>query len=79
MTRDEFEETIKKNAYLEIIDFLNRIAASGQPNEISEKWLQHLPFNVTFQELLNQRNLTAKFIKSTGRYFVERRPLPGKR
>ena len=35
MTRDEFEQTLKNNAFKEIIDFLNRIAASGEPNEIS--------------------------------------------
>ena len=70
---------LENNVFKEIIDFLNRIASTGEPNEISEEWLQHLPFNVTFQELLSQRNLTAKFMHSTGRYFVERQPLPGKR
>ena len=79
MTRDKFEETLKKNAYLEIYDFLTHIARSGEPNEISAEWLSHIPHGFTFDEMLRNRGLTAKFIKSTGRYFVERRPLPGKR
>ena len=79
MTRAEYEATLKKNAYLEIIDFLNRIASSGEPNEISNEWLAHIPHNTTFQELLNQRGLTGKLIPSTGRYFIERAPVRGKR
>lgn len=79
MTRDKFEATLKKNAYLEIYDFLTHIARSGEPNEISVSVLAHIPHGFTFDEMLRNRGLTAKFIKSTGRYFVERRPLPGKR
>ena len=75
----DLKPALENNAFKEIIDFLNHIAASGEPNEISSEWLQHLPSYVTFQELLNQRNLTAKFMQSRERYFVERRPLPGKR
>lgn len=79
MTRDKFEATLKKNAYLEIYDFLTHIARSGEPNEISAEWISCIPYGLTFDEMLRNRGLTAKFIKSTGRYFVERRPLPGKR
>ena len=75
----DLNQSLKNNAFKEIIDFLNRIAASGEPNSISSLWLQHLPFNVTFQELLDERNMTAKFMYSAEQYFVERRPLPGKR
>jgi hypothetical protein len=79
MTRDEYEATLKKNAYLEIIDFLNRIASTGEPNEIGGEWLAHIPHNTTLQELLNQRGLTGKFNHATGHYFVERAPIRGKR
>lgn len=79
MNRAEFEHTLKKNAYLEIIDFMNRIASTGEPNEIGGDWLAHIPHNTTLQELLNQRGLTGKFMPSTGRYFIERAPIRGKR
>lgn len=79
MTRDEYEATLKKNAYLEIIDFLNRISRTGQPNEISVAVLAHIPHGVSFHEILEQANLTGKFNHATGRYFVERAPIRGKR
>ena len=79
MNRTECEQTLKKNAYLEIIDFMNRIASTGEPNEIGGDWLAHIPHNTTLQELLNQRGLTGKFMPSTGRYFIERTPIRGKR
>lgn len=79
MNKAEFEQTLKKNAYLEIIDFMNRIASTGEPNEIGGDWLTHIPHNTTLQELLNQRGLTGKFMPSTGRYFIERAPIRGKR
>jgi hypothetical protein len=75
----DLKPALENRAYAEMIDFLNRIAASGVPNEMSMQWLWHLPFDVTFKGLLDERDLTAKFVQSTGRYFVERRPLPGKR
>ena len=79
MTRAEYEATLKKNAYLEIIDFLTHIARTGQPNEISVNVLAHIPHGVSFQEILEQSNLTGKFNHATGRYFVERLPLPSRR
>ena len=79
MNMAEFEQTLKKNAYLEIIDFMNRIASTGEPNEIGGDWLAHIPHNTTLQELLNQRGLTGKFMPSTGRYFIERAPIRAKR
>ena len=78
MTRAEYE-ALKKSAFREIVDFLNRIATSGEPNEISGVWFQHIPHNVSFQELLNQRGLTGKFNRTTGSYFIERAPIRGKR
>ena len=79
MTRAEFEQTLKKITYANVIDFLNRIASTGEPNEIGGEWLAHIPHNTTLQELLNQRGLTGKFNHATGRYFVERAPIRGKR
>lgn len=79
MSRAEFEQTLNKIAYANVIDFLNRIASTGEPNEIGGDWLAHIPHNTTLQELLNQRGLTGKFMPSTGRYFIERAPIRGKR
>ncbi len=75
----DLKPALKNLAYAEVLDFLNRIATTGQPNEISTVWMAHIPHSETFEYLLEQRNLTAKFMQSTGRYFVERRPMPGKR
>jgi hypothetical protein len=75
----DLKPAFENAAYAEVLDFLNRIATTGQPNEIGAVWMTQIPHNTSFEHLLDQRNLTAKFIKSTGRYFVERRPLPGKR
>jgi hypothetical protein len=74
----DVKPTLENAAYAEVLDFLNRIATTGQPNEIGAVWMTNIPHNETFEHLLDQRNLTAKFVKSTGRYFVERRALPGK-
>ena len=75
----DLKPALENRAYAEVLDFLNRIATTGQPNEIAAVWMAHIPHNETFEHLLEQRNLTAKYIQSTGRYFVERQPLPGKR
>ena len=75
----DLKPAIKNAAYAEVLDFLNRIATTGQPNEIGAVWMTNIPRNETFEHLLEQRNLTAKYIQSIGRYFVERQPLPGKR
>lgn len=75
----DLKPALENRAYAEVLDFLNRIATTGQPNEIAAVWMAHIPHNETFEHLLSQRDLTAKYIKSTGRYFVERLPLPMRR
>jgi hypothetical protein len=75
----DLKPALENRAYAEVLDFLNRIATTGQPNEIAAVWMAHIPHNETFEHLLAERGLNAKFINSTGRYFVERQPLPGKR
>jgi len=75
----DLKPALENAAYAEVLDFLNRIATTGQPNEIGAVWMTNIPHNETFEHLLKQRNLTAKYIQSTGRYFVERQPLPKRR
>jgi hypothetical protein len=75
----DLKPALENRAYAEVLDFLNRIATTGQPNEIAAVWMAHIPHNTSFEHLLAERGLNAKFINSTGRYFVERQPLPGKR
>jgi hypothetical protein len=74
----DLKPALKNAAYAEVLDFLNRIATTGQPNEIGAVWMTNIPHNTSFERLLAERGLNAKFINSTGRYFVERQPLPGK-
>ena len=75
----DLKPALENRAYDEVLDFLNRIATTGQPNEIAAVWMAHIPHNISFERLLAERGLNAKLINSTGRYFVERQPLPGKR
>lgn len=71
--------TITNNPFFLVLYFLNHIKASGLPNEISQDWLVLIPQNETFEHLLSERGLKAKFMPSTGRYFVEREYTQGKR
>lgn len=79
MTRAKYDQALRRNCFREVIDFLNRVASTGQPNEIGGEWIALIPHNTTLQELLNQRGLTGKFNHATGRYFIERAPIRGKR
>jgi hypothetical protein len=74
----DLKPALENRAYAEVLDFLNRIATTGQPNEIAAVWMAHIPHNTSFEHLLAERGLNAKLINSTSRYFVERHPLPGK-
>ena len=74
----DLKPPLENIAYAEVLDFLNRIATTGQPNEIGAVWMTNIPHNETFEHLLEQRNLTAKYIQSTGRFFVERRQFPAR-
>lgn len=75
----DFHSALEKSAYRALIDFLNNVATTGQPNEISQDWLVHIPQNETFEHLLSERGLKAKFMPSTGCYFVSREHTQRKR
>jgi hypothetical protein len=75
----DLKPALENRAYAEVLDFLNRIAITGQPNEIGAVWMTNIPHNTSFERLLAERGLNAKLINSTGRYFVERQPFPARR
>ena len=53
----DLKPALENRAYAEVLDFLNRIATTGQPNEIAAVWMAHIPHNTSFEHLLDQRNL----------------------
>lgn len=55
---------------------LFQVRESGEPNEIGDVYINSLDGGLPeFKEMVNAYGLTCKWLKTTGRYFVEK---PGK-
>lgn len=59
-----------------VLHALKTVQMSGEPTEISGIYVVHLPNNKPLDYLVRKFGLTMKMSKTTGRWIIERPPLP---